>query len=232
VEKDLRVGVTIDWDKAPKGVAHGTVTVSAGGLSGVMDVIVRNPVELSHDTVNGFVEGAGYVSIEPEHFTKNNAAGSRRWIRIEDYGRTLSGMRAEAPVDAPAATPGTDAPSLEYRMYLFTPGKATVTSILAPTLNFVPGRGLRMAVSIDDETPTIVDVVPAVYNAAGRDWEESVKNNARTVTTTHEVAAAGYHTLKIWMVDPAVVVQKLVVTTGGATLPATYLGPPESYRGK
>jgi hypothetical protein len=232
VAKDLRVGVTIDWDKAPKGTTRGTIDVSTGSLRGVMDVTVRNPADLSRDTVNGFVEGAGYVSIEPEHFTKNNAAGSRSWIRIEDYGRTLSGMRAEAPVDAPAATPGTDAPSLEYRMYLFTPGKATVTSILAPTLNFVPGRGLRMAVSLDDETPTMVDVVPAVYNAAGRDWEESVKNNARTVTTTHEVAAAGYHTLKIWMVDPAVVVQKLVVTTGGATLPKTYLGPPESYRGK
>jgi hypothetical protein len=232
VAKDLRVDVTIDWDKAPKGTARGSVEVSTGSLTGVMDVIVRNPADLTRDTVNGFVEGAGYVSIEPEHFTKNNAAGSRSWIRIEDYGRTLSGMRAEAPVDAPAATPGTDAPSLEYRMYLFTPGKATVTSILAPTLNFVPGRGLRMAVSLDDETPTMVDVVPAVYNAAGRDWEESVKNNARTVTTTHEVAAAGYHTLKIWMVDPAVVVQKLVVTTGGATLPKTYLGPPESYRGK
>jgi hypothetical protein len=114
-------------------------------------------------------------------------------------------------------------------MYLFTPGKATVTSILAPTLNFVPGRGLRMAVSIDNEAPQVVTVVPAGYNAAGRDWEESVKNNARTVTTAHEIAAAGYHTLKIWMVDPAVVVQKLIVTTGGATLPPSYLGPPESF---
>jgi hypothetical protein len=233
VAKDLRVGVTIDWDKVPRGVARGTVTVSAdGGLTAVMRVIARNPADVTRASLRGFAEGAGYVSIEPEHFTKNNAAGNRRWIRIEDYGRTLSGMRAEGAVDAPAATPGTDAPSLEYRMYLATPGKATVTSILAPTLNFVPGRGLRMAVSIDDETPTMVDVVPAVYNAAGRDWEESVKNNARTVTTTHDVAAAGYHTLKIWMVDPAVVVQKLVVTTGGATLPRTYLGPPESYRGQ
>ncbi|HVW06098.1 MAG TPA: glycosyl hydrolase 115 family protein, partial [Vicinamibacterales bacterium] len=232
IDKEARLRVSIDWAKAPAGTAHGTIAIDGAGGHVAVGVNARNPGDLSRDTVNGFVEGAGYVSIEPEHFTKNNAAGSRRWIRIEDYGRTLSGMRAEAPVDAPAATPGTDAPSLEYRMYLFTPGKATVTSILAPTLNFVPGRGLRMAVSIDDETPTIVDIVPAVYNAAGRDWEESVKNNARTVTTTHDVAAAGYHTLKIWMVDPAVVVQKLVVTTGGATLPATYLGPPESYRGK
>jgi hypothetical protein len=233
VTKDTRIWVTIDWDNAPRGVGEGVVKVSADSgsstLAADVKVMARNPTDLTRETAGGFVEGAGYVSIEPEHFSKNNAAGVRRWIRIEDYGRTLSGMRAEAPPDLPAATPGADAPSLEYRMYLFTPGKATVSSILAPTLNFVPGRGLRMAVSIDDQTPQVVTIVPPGYNAAGRDWEESVKNNARTVTTSHEIASSGYHTLKIWMVDPAVVLQKLIVTTGGATLPATYLGPPESF---
>ena len=86
-----------------------------------------------------------------------------------------------------------------------------------------------MAISIDDETPQVVTVVPAVYSAAGRDWEEAVKNNARTVTTSHDIATVGYHTLKIWMVDHAVVVQKIVVVLGGATLPPSYLGPPESF---
>ncbi|MEO8484067.1 MAG: glycosyl hydrolase 115 family protein [Acidobacteriota bacterium] len=229
VQKDLRVWVSIDWTQAPKGVALGTITIVTPGLTGSVDVEARNSIEVTRENLAGFVEGAGYVSIEPEHFTNRVDAGGRQWIRIEDYGRTLSGMRAEASVDLPAAMPGTDSPSLEYRMYLFTPGKATVNAILAPTLNFVPGRGLRMAISIDDAPPQVVTVVPAVHNAAGRDWEESVKNNARTVSTSHDIATAGYHTLKIWMVDPAVVVQKIVVVTGGATLPPSYLGPPESF---
>src|SRR5205814_119869 len=102
------------------------------------------------------VEGEGYVAIEPEHFTKRNDAGARRWIRIEDYGRTLSGMRADSPMDEPSAVPGRDAASLEYRMYLFTPGSVRTALTLSPTLNFVPGRGLRVAVSFDDEAPQIV----------------------------------------------------------------------------
>lgn len=148
-------------------------------------------------------------------------------MKIADYGRTLSGKRAAAPVDAP----GRDSPSLEYRMYLFTAGPVEVNAITAPTLNFVPGRGLLYAVSIDDEPPQIVTLVPEGYQAQNRNaaWETSVADNAHQGLSRHQVAAPGYHTLRIWMIDPAVVMQKLVVDLGG--LKPSYLGPMESYRG-
>jgi hypothetical protein len=135
-------------------------------------------------------------------------------------------------VDAPAATPGKDSPCLEYRMYLFTPGEAEVTAITAPTLNFAPDRGVRYAVSLDDDAPQVVTLVPPGYQArnGNRDWEKSVTDNAHYGRSKHTIAKPGYHTLKVWMVDPAVVMQKLIVDLGG--LHPSYLGPPESFRGR
>jgi hypothetical protein len=157
------------------------------------------------------------------------AEGQNRWIKIQDYGRTLSGMRATQPVDAPGATPGKDSPCLEYQTYLFSTGAVEVATVTSPTLNFAPGRGLRVAVSFDDEIPQVITLVPENYKAqnGNRDWEKVVGDNARTVKSTHPITSPGYHTLKIWMVDPAVVVQKIVINTGGVK--PSYLGPPESF---
>jgi hypothetical protein len=115
-------------------------------------------------------------------------------------------------------------PRLEYTMYLFDPKEVEVEAILAPTQNFQPGRGLRFAISWDDQSPQIID---ALEHNALHDWEETVKDSVRKVKTKTNVSGAGYHTLKLWMVDPGVVLQKLVVNTGGVK--PSYLGPPESY---
>ena len=128
------------------------------------------------------------------------------------------------PVTAPSATPP-DAPCLQYQMYLFHPGTVQVETILAPTLNFVPGRGLRYAIAFDNQPPQIIDVLA---RNSQTDWETSVKDSVRKIQSTHTLAASGYHILKIWMVDPGVVLQKIVVNTGG--MKPSYLGPPESYR--
>ena len=230
VAKDKRLWVSVDWRIAPKGSAEGTVTLTGTGQHVAVKVQTFNPVEARRRSLPGFVEGNGLVSIEAGHYTRKTDAGTNRWIKIEDYGRTLSGMRAEAPADAPGAMPGKDSPCLEYQMYLFSTGKLEVEAILAPTLNFIPGRGLRYAVSFDDETPQTVTFVSPDYNArnGNQDWEESVEDNARFGHTTHTLAKPGYHTLKFWMVDPGVVLQKLVVNAGGVK--PSYLGPPESYR--
>jgi hypothetical protein len=227
VEQDARLWTEVDWRRVPKGAARGSVNISGAGTQVTVKIDAFNPTDIDRDSLRGFVEGDGVVSIEPEHYTKKIDAGTWRWIKVEDYGRTLSGMRAECPVDAPA--PGTAGPCLEYQMYLFHTGAVDVETIAAPTLNFAPDRGLRFAISFDNDAPQTVTLVPKNYSAqnGNRDWETTVKDNARYVHSSLSVASAGYHTLKIWMVDPGVVLQKLIVNLGG--LRESYLGPPESY---
>ncbi len=224
-----RLHVTIDWARIPRGDARGIVHLK--GAVGTVDihVSVSDPGNIDASTFYGFLESEGVVSIEAGHFTGNIAHGLSRWVGIEQYGHTLSGMRGTSPVDGPPSIPGSTSACLEYRMYLSDSGKVDVDGIFGPTLNFLPGRGLRYAVSLDDERPQVVTLVPEVYAAGDRnqDWARTVEDNARHSHTSHLIAASGVHTLKFWIVDPGVVLEKIVVDCGG--LKPSYLGPPESF---
>ena len=46
--------------------------------------------------------------------------------------------------------------------------------------------------------------------------------------TRHAVERAGPHTLKVWRIDPGVVIQRVMLVRDGA--PDSYLGPLESRR--
>jgi hypothetical protein len=107
----------------------------------------------------------------------------------------------------------------------------TVWAYLSPRNPVLPGRpGLRYGVSFDDQPPQVVDITAATGaddTAMNREWERNTSDNVNRTATGHHLTA-GVHTLKVWAVDPTVVVQKLVVDTGG--LRSSYLGPPESRR--
>jgi len=229
VRTQVRLQVTIDWNRTPGGDAAGTVYISGAGGEVAVHAGISGPAGIDSASLVGFMEGDGVVSIEAEHYTGKTASGLSRWLRIEGYGHTLSGMRGSSAVDAPPATPGSESPSLEYRMYLLNKGNLDVDGVFGPTLNFIPGRGLRYAISFDGERPQIVTLVPQEYAAGDRnqDWARVVEDNARHSHTRHVIASPGFHTLKIWMVDPGVVLEKIIVDCGG--LRPSYLGPPESF---
>jgi hypothetical protein len=225
VETEATLHVSIDWSKAAAGENHGIVTISqAGGEAAKVNVtaLKEKPVEGMEAGV--FLEANGYASIEAAHFTAKTESAGVHWEEIPDYGETLSAMTV-FPVIAASNTEGKNGASLEYGMLLREGGTYEVEMTLAPTLNFVPGRGLRFAVSVDDQNPAVVD---ALEHNTQEDWSRAVSDGVRRVKTKILVEQPGRHTLKIWMVDPGVVLEKIVVSKGEVR--PSYLGPSESFR--
>ena len=224
--KEQRLSVAVDWPNVAPGSHRVPITITGPhGSRAVMQAVVENRSTPAVTDFDGFIEGDGFVSMEAEHY--NRAVNSRAvsWLTIPDFGRTLSGVTA-MPVTASTQTPGAGSPRLEYNVFLFDSGTVVVNAYVAPTLNFTgAATGLRYGVSIDDEAPQVVN---AQADTSNRGWEKSVADNIVIATTQHSIARAGAHVLKFWMVDPGVMLEKLVVEA--RPVGSTYLGPPESAR--
>ena len=219
--------MSVDWNVVPAGASRGSITVSGpNDRKVVLTVPLVNPTDPKRESVVGFVETNGYASIEAEHFTRAVEPNGMHWQKIPDFGRSLSGM-TPFPVTALSQNLSPSAMRLEYQVYLFREGLVSVDTYLAPTQKFLPGDGFRYAISFDDETPQVINMHAGYAQA---DWERSVKDSVRVLTSKHTLEKPGYHVLKFWMIDPGLVLEKLVVNTGGVR--PSYLGPPESFRGK
>jgi hypothetical protein len=152
--------------------------------------------------------------------------GGAQWQVIPGLGRSGDSVAVYPVTTASIDRPGdilVQAPRLEYDMTTTSFGQVEVTTYCLPTRRIHEGRGLRYAVAIDDEQPRIVDLNE---DTEGPRWSQNVPQNATINSTRHRIAAAGHHILKVWMVDPGVVMDKIVVNAGGVK--DSYLGPPET----
>jgi hypothetical protein len=178
---------------------------------------------------DGFVETDGVVSIEAAHYTEKVDRSGAGWEVIPRLGRTGDEM-AVFPTTAASIEPArltTEAPRLDYRVYLSTTGEITTIVNLLPTQPILTGNGLRLAVALDDQSPQLVT---AGAEVGAPEWAQSVLNEMLTATVRLRVPAAGAHVLKIYMVDAGVVLDKIVIDCGG--LKPSYLGPPETRGAK
>jgi hypothetical protein len=169
-----------------------------------------------------FLEVNKYVSMEAEHFSRAINSDKVSWKTIPDIGRTSAGVTI-FPVNIPTLELSKDSPHLEYDINLSSEGVTKISVMLSPTLEFNNNVGLKYAISVDDETPQIVEIHK---DRSGKEWNKIVAENIKVLTTTHAISSKGTHTLKFWAIDPAVILQKIIVDFGGVK--PSYLGPPES----
>ncbi|KAH9837735.1 uncharacterized protein C8Q71DRAFT_898158 [Rhodofomes roseus] len=179
----------------------------------------------------GFVEGDGVVSMEAAHSARNTSVNGITWTELPGYGRTLSAVTPwPRGGDELNFTVGTG-PSIGYDFYTFNSinGNISVTAYVAPSLNSLgPDRPLAIGMQIDSDEPQVSYYIPNSTPGTLPDaWSQWVSENIVYVPMNFR-ASPGAHSLTVWMIEPTVILQKIVIDTGG--LLPSYLGPPESIR--
>jgi len=180
----------------------------------VMPKVTRIP-EKSTATYT-FKEVDGYVSMEAEHYTRAIAKGKTSWNIIPDFGKTLSGV---------TTLPVTKQPEnmyLEYDIEMEKIGNVRVEVLIAPTLNFNANKGLKYAISFDNDKEQIINFNGHYKGELGK-WQSNPIIESRSI---HRINKKGKHTLRIRPLDPGIVIEKIMIHAGG--LKPSYLGAPET----
>jgi hypothetical protein len=220
-----RIWIRIDWEKVPPGAnIEGAIGFTSRAGAGRIRVPVFFPTSPNREDARGFVESHGYVSMEAEHFTRRSDAGQASWQVVKGLGRSRDVVTV-FPSNLPSLTDPDlilkNAPALEYDFHVFTAGEFPLDIDCLPTQPVAPDRGVRFAIALDGQPIRIL-------GDDGATPPGDVLANLRRWTTRLTVEKPGLHTLKIRMVDPGVVIDKLVLHTGGRR--ESYGGPPESFR--
>jgi hypothetical protein len=244
---DTRVWATVDWHSAPPGNGMVMINISASeaqynmydtqtlyGTQYSMPQLMLpyNNTVVPSNFSNGFVESDQHVTIELEHWSgilADNASVS--YSVIPGLSRTLSGVTL-FPVTADSQSASTG-PGLEYNLYTFSPnvaaGVVNITVATTTSLNTIPDRPLRYAVQFDElPVQTVQYIIDQPAGALPTGWLTAVANSAWTSTTNFTYSGPGEHTLRIWALEPGMVLNTAWVDLGG--IRPSYLGPPESFR--
>lgn len=224
IKDDERIYIGINWEKAPAGKTETTIIITGTDGSKISVPISVDNSRFLENPVNSFVQKDGYISIEAVNYSRAINKRPIFWKTIPNYGKTDGGMMT-VPVTSTSQKLDESTPHLEYDIFVKSTGTFDVLSYISPTIDFTNTDGLKFAISIDDQEPVIVNISKD-YNK-DRGWEKSVADQIKIFKTLLTFNEVGKHTLKYWMIDAGVVLQKLVINAGG--LKPSFLGPKETF---
>ncbi|ALI97838.1 glycosyl hydrolase 115 family protein [Rufibacter tibetensis] len=212
-----RLLVSIDWGKVPKKAeSTGCITFKGEGQKFRVAVKAVNTNEPALAAYQGFMEYNGYVSIHAENFTRTTEKGGKKWELVEGLGHTGKSLMAlpllPASVEAKPEAVKAQTSVVEYDFYSLTSGAPTVNVFTLPTHPVTSGYGMRYGVSVDDGPVQVVD-----FKTVGRSekWKVGVLENRAHSQVKFPALSKGKHTLKIYLIDPGVVLDYITIDLGG-----------------
>ena len=213
-------------EKLPREKQTVTLVVS----DGVGPVLVRVAGKARLPEAPGtFVPKEDVLSILAEHYAEKKDVPAGAFRRIAGYGKYGSGMKV-FPTTAVFA-PEEEKPALTYRFRIDTPGDYRVELLTAPNNPVELGKAVRL-LARSGEQEEILELLPPDFQAGENSdprWCRGVLEHIHTAEARFRFEA-GVHTLTVSPLEPGVVLEKLVLSPWETALPASYLGPEESYQ--
>lgn len=175
-----------------------------------------------------FVETDGVIAIEAEHYAEEKEGQGGRFVKLPEYGKTISGMKAY-PCNQ-IFTDG-EGPKLVYSVCTEAEGVYRMLFYTAPANPLAQWDRVEFSLQVNGQSMKQIPLIPENYisgEPACPAWCEMVLNQIRIVE--EEVYLnKGKNTIQIQAIKPGFVLEKIVFVRKEKVLPVSYLGPEESY---
>lgn len=213
----LRIWVDVDWSKLKGEKEDGNIVFSAGDkeISVAIGASKKNVPGLAG--MNSFIENNGFLSFRAAHFSRRTNKLPNQWKLIDGLGYSDHSLQAmPLSVNSKAMTDPDSiklkSAAVEYDFYTFSSGSPVVTVFTLPTHPLNNSYGVRYALSIDDGALKVVDT-----KTFGRseEWKQNVLRNRAERKIELPYLDAGKHRLKIYCIDPGVVLDEIRIDFGG-----------------
>jgi hypothetical protein len=177
----------------------------------------------------GFIENNGLVSMHAANYTSTTDKPGYQWKAIDDLGYTGKVVQA-LPISDKGHVVSVDPDAIKknnslvaYDFYTFTAATPQVTVFTLPTHPLNNKYSMRYAVSLDEGPLTVVD-----FKTVGRseEWKRNVLSNRAERVIKMPFLNKGTHTLRIYCIDPGVMLDEIRIDLGG--LKKAYSSLPET----
>lgn len=175
-----------------------------------------------------FVETDGVAAVEAEHYAKAEEGDGARFVRLPEYGKTVSAMKAY-PCDR--SFENGNGPKLTYRICVEKEGSYRLLLYTAPANPLAQWDRVEFGLRINEQQMQQIPLIPENYisgEPACPAWCEMVLDQIR-VAEQRVYLKQGVNCLQIQAIKPGFVLEKIVTVREDKELPISYLGPEESY---
>ncbi|WP_089260195.1 glycosyl hydrolase 115 family protein [Maribacter sedimenticola] len=213
VQTQERINVSVIWDRVPNlGQNEGEIIIHSSTEKSIIKVVANKQVAPNNSI---YMPIDGLISINPTNFHRKTENGGIHFQEIPGLGYSNEALQlGNATFDK-----GYDS-YVAYDFYVEKPGEVIIQTVMLPLFSKDKEHGTAYGVQLDEQDIVVQSNFVKEYS---QEWAKNVMRNSAINSIKMQIDTPGKHTLKLHVIDPGMVVQKVMLDFGG--LKKSYVGP-------